>query len=147
MHWLLSKIALMEQIESSVGIKWTDCGGYCTMYTLERHTHVLECFVLAVARIIKINRTIPSWIEDALSDKVLYNAQDRRATQERSEMYKWWTVQYCLLLLESMNHMYLSDTEAAKKISFIRMMASPAAWIIQFDLDWDREREMELRSA
>ena len=43
--------------------------------------------------------------------------------------------------------MSLSDTEDAKKISFIRMMASPAAWIIQFDLDWDREREMELGSA
>ena len=79
----------MEQIESSCGIKWTNCGAYCTMYSLEKHTHVLECFVLAVARIIKINRTIPSWIEDALSDKVLYNAQDRSATQERSRMYKW----------------------------------------------------------
>ena len=88
-HWLLSKIALMEQVESSCDIKWTDCGAYCTMYSLEKHTHVLECFVLAVARIIKINRTIPSWIEDALSDKVLYNAQDRSATQERSRMYKW----------------------------------------------------------
>ena len=88
-HWLLPKIALMEQVESSCDIKWTDCGAYCTMYSLERHTHVLECFVLAVARIIKINSTIPSWIEDALSDKVLYNAQDRSATQERSKMYKW----------------------------------------------------------
>ena len=88
-HCLLSKIPLMEQVECSCDIKWTDCGAYCTMYTLERHTPVLECFVLAVARIIKINSTIPSWIEDALSDKVLYNAQDRSATQERSRMYKW----------------------------------------------------------
>ena len=46
-----------------------------------------------------------------------------------------------------MNDMYLSDIEAAKKISFIQMMASPAAWIIQFDLDWDREREMEIGST
>ena len=131
----------MEQVKSSCGIKWTDCGGYCTMYTLERHTHVLECFVLAVARIIKINSTIPSWIEDALLDKVLYSAQDKSATQERSKMYTWLNCAILPSLLESMSHMYLSDIEAAKKISFIRMMVSPAAWIIQFDLDWDRERD------
>ena len=46
-----------------------------------------------------------------------------------------------------MTYMYLSAIVAAKKISFIRMMASPATWIIQFDLDWDREREMEIGST
>ena len=40
---------------------------------------------------------------------------------------------YLHLLCACMTYMYLSAIVAAKKISFIRMMVSPAASIIQFD--------------
>ena len=42
---------------------------------------------------------------------------------------------YANLLCARMTYMYLSAIVAAKKISFIRMMVSPAASIVQFDLE------------
>ena len=42
---------------------------------------------------------------------------------------------YAHLLCARMTYMYLSAIVAAKKISFIRMMVSPAASIVPFDLE------------
>ena len=51
---------------------------------------------------------------------------------------------YLHLLCACMTYMYLSAIVAAKKISFIRMMVSPAASIIQFYLKRARVMRMEV---